>query len=97
MPAMPAISSPTLVAPVLAPSSPSAAAGHFEHEIPFQELQLGKLLGSGSFGDVSVDPPPSYRVPVTRHNCVIVLLQVQRRVVRQQRGGQDAQGRLCVK
>jgi hypothetical protein len=37
---------------VLPPSSPSSAAGHFEHEIPFQELQLGKLLGSGSFGDV---------------------------------------------
>ncbi len=60
VPAMPAISSPSLAAPALAPSSPSAAAGHFEHEIPFQELQLGKLLGSGSFGDVFVDPPPPF-------------------------------------
>lgn len=51
-PAMLALSSPTLAAP----PSPSAAAGHFEHEIPFQELQLGKLLGSGSFGDVYVAP-----------------------------------------
>ena len=51
-PAMLALSSP----PLVAPPSPSAAAGHFEHEIPFQELQLGKLLGSGSFGDVFVAP-----------------------------------------
>ena len=51
-PAMLALSSP----PLVAPPSPSAAAGHFEHEIPFQELQLGKLLGSGSFGDVYVAP-----------------------------------------
>ena len=51
-PAMLGLSSP----PLVAPPSPSAAAGHFEHEIPFQELQLGKLLGSGSFGDVFVAP-----------------------------------------
>jgi hypothetical protein len=57
VPNVPAIlSPPPLVVPAQGPSSPTAAAGHFEHEIPFQELQLGKLLGSGSFGDVCAIP-----------------------------------------
>ncbi len=60
VPIVPAATPPVAVAvPAQAPSSPSAAAGHFEHEIPFQDLQLGKLLGSGSFGDVCV-----YHIPV---------------------------------
>jgi hypothetical protein len=57
-PVIPAMSHPPpFAAPLPAPSSPSSAsAGQFENEIPFHELQLGKLLGSGSFGDVCVSP-----------------------------------------
>ena len=74
MPNLPAIlSSPPLVVPAQGPSSPTAAAGHFEHEIPFQDLQLGKLLGSGSFGDVCVYTlPPCNTLPVAFDgNCVV--------------------------
>jgi hypothetical protein len=83
VPVIPAVAPPAPFAvPVQAPSSPPAASGAFEHEIPFQDLQLGKLLGSGSFGDVYV-----CRIPV--YLCAAVLaflmsLQVQCRVVWQQ-------------